>query len=250
MNNTRRLFELYGRIEQLIVPGLRDSQYLYRETLEKRIQPGVRWLELGCGHHILARWMSSSEQREHELVSATKLTVGIDISYSSLRNHRSIPVRTVGTVEALPFRDGSFDVVSANMVMEHVIGPEAALAEIHRVLSPGGIFIFHTPNVWNYQFAIARWLPQGLKNKLVWLLERRREEDVFPTAYRINSPAAVSQAAARTGFQIADLALINSTAATALIAPLAVIELLFIRLLECGFARRLRSNIIAVLKRP
>ena len=44
--------------------------------------------------------------------------------------------------EKLPFADGTFDVVVATLVLCSVADPRAALAEIHRVLRPGGCFVF------------------------------------------------------------------------------------------------------------
>lgn len=46
---------------------------------------------------------------------------------------------------AMPFEDASFDVVIANHVLEHVDDDRRALAEIHRVLHPGGHAILQTP---------------------------------------------------------------------------------------------------------
>jgi SAM-dependent methyltransferase len=43
---------------------------------------------------------------------------------------------------ALPSRDGSFDTVLACLVFEHIEGMDAAIAEVGRVLQPGGRFLF------------------------------------------------------------------------------------------------------------
>jgi ubiquinone/menaquinone biosynthesis C-methylase UbiE len=44
--------------------------------------------------------------------------------------------------EALPFADGSFDAVVATLLLCSVASPDRALAEIQRVLRPGGVFVF------------------------------------------------------------------------------------------------------------
>jgi SAM-dependent methyltransferase len=50
----------------------------------------------------------------------------------------------VGDAHHLPFRDATFDRVFAFNVFEHLVDPEAAAQEIHRVLKPGGAVAIHT----------------------------------------------------------------------------------------------------------
>ena len=52
----------------------------------------------------------------------------------------------VAPIYELPFPDGSFDVVFAHAVFEHLSTPERALAEVHRVLRPGGLAALRSPD--------------------------------------------------------------------------------------------------------
>ncbi|MEP6394667.1 MAG: class I SAM-dependent methyltransferase, partial [Paracoccaceae bacterium] len=45
----------------------------------------------------------------------------------------------IGSIYSLPFDDGSFDAIIAHAVFQHLSKPEAAMAELDRVLRPGGV---------------------------------------------------------------------------------------------------------------
>jgi SAM-dependent methyltransferase len=54
---------------------------------------------------------------------------------------------TVGELVDVHYEDGFFDVVTMWDVLEHVHDPTATLAEVHRILKPGGLFLVRVPNV-------------------------------------------------------------------------------------------------------
>jgi SAM-dependent methyltransferase len=81
---------------------------------------------------------------------------GIDVAESSLRLARERAAHTgvaarcdfaVGDVRALPVDDGSFDVVLATEVLEHIREQRQALAELARALRPGGTLVVSSPGV-------------------------------------------------------------------------------------------------------
>jgi len=51
-----------------------------------------------------------------------------------------------GDAAALPFGDGAVDAVVMLDVLEHVAEPSAVLAEVHRVLRPGGVLVLSVPH--------------------------------------------------------------------------------------------------------
>ncbi|TRZ88368.1 MAG: hypothetical protein D4R88_08005 [Methanosarcinales archaeon] len=88
-----------------------------------------------------------------------------------------------------------------------------------------------------------------LKNKVINLLEGREETDIFPTYYRVNTAKKIQEIARLTGFNIYKIKMIVSHAQFAVIPPLAVIELLLIKLLMKKPFKVCRSNIIGILQK-
>ncbi|HLT30643.1 MAG TPA: class I SAM-dependent methyltransferase [Myxococcaceae bacterium] len=73
---------------------------------------------------------------------------GTDISHDAVAAARSrgLDARH-GELEAIPFDDQSFDLVSLRHVLEHTAYPERALAEVRRVLRPGGLALIAVPDL-------------------------------------------------------------------------------------------------------
>jgi ubiquinone/menaquinone biosynthesis C-methylase UbiE len=241
------LYGLYVKFEQVLVPGLQYSQSVYQDVLENYVAPDSVWLDLGCGHQILPAWHAAEERK---LVARCKEVVGMDYDQHSLLNHQTISRRVRGDVSSLPFRDNYFDMVTANMVVEHLSEPSAQFREVHRILKPGGLFIFHTPNAHGYSTAMARLVPDAIKGKLIYLLDGRQEEDVFETHYKANTPHQVESLARATHFKLIELKTLVTNAMFSLILPLAVPELLVIKLLRTEPFKNFRTGIITVWQKP
>lgn len=95
------------------------------------IRPGSRVLDVGCG----------SGEFLVALEEAGAVVAGIDPAPAmvalSLARVRLADIRR-GSVDALPWPDGSFDVVTAVNALQFSDEPAAALAEMARVTTPGG----------------------------------------------------------------------------------------------------------------
>ena len=108
------------------------------------------------------------------------------------RDRRGVAV--AGAADAIPVRDGTFDVVFAGEIVEHLLDPDGALRQWVRALRPGGRLILTTPN---RTHVIARLLDRYEVKNPEHLFEYSRDELV----------AAVERAGARVerveGLQLA-----------------------------------------------
>lgn len=244
---TAWLEQAYWRVEQFVVPGLRSSQDSYADVLERHVRAQMAWLDLGCGHQILPVW---HEARERALVSRARRVVGLDRVATALKQHQTIECRAVADIAELPFADERFDLVTANMVVEHLQQPTLQFEEVWRVMKPAGRFLFHTPNTLGYSTVLARLVPDGMKRPLIRAIEGRWSRDVFPTHYRANSRRVIERLARATGFETETIQLVDSAAEFIRFLPFAIVELVWIRLMRSARLRALRTNIIAVLRKP
>jgi SAM-dependent methyltransferase len=239
------LLKIYGKLERWLVPELRFSQYVFAEILEGEIAQRPVWLDLGCGRCLFPDWMANQQSR---VLSRTHWVVGVDVDADSLRDHVAYRDKALASAYQLPFAAGSFDLVSANMVVEHLAEPARLLEEVRRVLKPGGRFLFHTPNRDSWLIRIAARVPERIKLALIRLLEQRVPEDVFPTHYRFNRKPDIEALASQGGFRVIRLDLFSTCAATAALGPVALFELLWIRRLARPEYAKLRTQIMAVLE--
>lgn len=245
--NRHVFFKIYRTLQPILAPGLQYSQSIYEAVLTDLCSNADTWLDLGCGHHLLPPWRL---EQEKVLVSKAALIVGIDYNYASLTKHKTITTTLRGDISKLPFPDNTFDVITSNMVVEHLDNPEEQVAEISRVLTKGGTLIVHTPNTFGYATVLARMVPQSIRNKLVYILEGREAEDVFPGYYKINSPSKLRKIAQASGLKVARIKMICSSAVFVMLPPIVVVELIWIRFLMSRMGKYWRTNIIAILEKP
>ncbi len=251
MGNLRKiLFRIYYFAERLLAPDLRNAQFVYREVLKAKLTSQILWLDIGCGRRLFPEWMPGAAEEQDALRSRLESTFGLDPDFASLRDNRFVRHRVAGDSSLLPFADATFDLLTANMVVEHVAQPQALLCEARRVLKPGGQFLFHTPNALSYTTLLARLVPKLLKVRLIEFLESRKEEDVFPTLYRMNTPRRVQELSCSAGLRVLQLRHVESSAQAVMLGPLVFLELLWIRILRLPAFRNFRSNLIVVLQRP
>ena len=115
------------------------------------VRPGVHVLEIGTGTGILINALRARG------VDAEGVELRQDLIDEACRFFGPLPItRVTGT--ALPYPSASFDVAISFDVFEHIPDSDAHLAEVRRLLKPGGAYLIQTPNKWtNIVFETIRW---------------------------------------------------------------------------------------------
>lgn len=114
------------------------ARNLYPVLLEKL--SGITYntfLDLGCGTGAVIKAILD--------MGSNKKAYGIDLSENMLQVAKEKledrATLTLGDAENLPYEDSFFDVVYCNDSFHHYPAPDKVVAEVHRVLKPGGTFI-------------------------------------------------------------------------------------------------------------
>ncbi len=154
--------------------------YVWRAGQERRLALIRQWgrtqdariLEDGCGVGMYAI----------HLLADSSQVYAFDIEWARIREaHERVPYAHVAAAEAVPYPADSFDLLLSHEVLEHVRDDRAALAEMARVLKPGGRAVIFCPNRWypfethghywrgKYHFGntpLINYLPRAWRNKL------------------------------------------------------------------------------------
>jgi SAM-dependent methyltransferase len=153
-------------------------------------------LDAGCGH---------AAPLLLNLAPHVGRAIGVDVCASHPLGIEYIQADLAHT--GLP--EESIDLVVSRSVLEHLPAPADVFRELHRILRPGGRFVFLTPNRWDYASLAALAIPNHLHPMLVRRLTDRKECDTFPTFYRANSNRAIRRLADRCGFEVESIKYIN-----------------------------------------
>ena len=121
------------------------------------IWQGLRVLDLGCGGGFTCEFLA----KRGAIVTGLDLSAACIEAASLHAGKAGLSIRyQQGKGESLPFENSAFDVVVCVDVLEHVESPAQTIAEVSRVLQPGGQFCFDTINrTWQSKLV------------MIWLLE-------------------------------------------------------------------------------
>ncbi len=172
-----------------------DYEKLLRREIERmHLSTSARALNIACEHDLVPSFLSTSV--------APQNVRGIDIDPNIVRSDRRISACDVDR-DRFPFDDASFDLVFSVWGIEH-IHTMHVFRETHRVLKPGGRFIFVTPNLAHPIFLASR---LGGEKFASWYYRRVLHSSYKPhiTFYRFNTRGALRRVARDSGLRLETL---------------------------------------------
>ncbi|MDX2029389.1 MAG: class I SAM-dependent methyltransferase [Blastocatellia bacterium] len=180
--------------------AVRHPHRVYFEEIARRLTPGTRWLDLGCGERIVPWWLKEGEALEASLRARAGWIAGLDADFAPLCGNRSFDATMQARAEAIPVAEAAFDLVTANMLFQHIESPPVVLREIRRVLRPGGRLLALTPNGRDLFTMASRLTPASLQSSLVSRMETGREAGDHRTWLRFNRPRTIERFLIEAGF--------------------------------------------------
>jgi SAM-dependent methyltransferase len=213
----------------------------FRGEILRHLTPAAQVLDLGAGAGIVSQM---------NFRGRAAWVCGVDPD-PRVKSNPYLDEARVGVGETIAYDANRFDLVFADNVLEHLEDPGRVFDEVFRVLKPGGEFLVKTPNKWHYVPTIARLTPHWF-HAMVNRWRGRATDDTFPTLYRVNTRAAISQHAKSCGFEIVGVKLIEGRPEyLRLTWPTYLAGWLYERFVNLvpGMAR-FRVVMIAVLRKP
>ncbi|MCA9277820.1 MAG: methyltransferase domain-containing protein [Phycisphaeraceae bacterium] len=157
----------------------------------------VRVLDVGCGRGI-GREVDYTRAMRHHIDDFW----GIEPDNTVTPEDGLFDHMQHALMETADLPDDHFDVVYSFMVMEHVADPDGYMSAVSRVLKPGGVHIFMTPNKKHY-FTLTASIMHSMKiDELILRLIKRSSKDEYhyPVQYKCNSKTQIDAIASKTGF--------------------------------------------------
>jgi SAM-dependent methyltransferase len=129
--------DLWQRLPAELAPPLLERRLAF---LRGELRPGDRALDVGCG----------AGEFTAALAAAGAHATGVEVAEAALKRardrHPGLDFRLVEFDGPLPFEDGSFELLWASEVIEHVSDTARWLSELRRVLVPRGRLLVTTPS--------------------------------------------------------------------------------------------------------
>ncbi len=145
-------------------------------------------VDFGAGRGRQAEDPVPYRRQLRELRGPARTVIGVDVDPVVTSNPRVDEGRVIGPDGRIPVDDAVADLVVSEWTLEHIEHAEPVVAELHRILRPGGWFCAMTPNKWGYIGLGGRLVPNRMHvGALHRLQPGKKAVDTFPTHHQMNT---------------------------------------------------------------
>lgn len=153
----------------------------------------VTLLDLGCGRGFFAHELHSKADHYRlglrNFKGKVKKVIGMDVNPIAETNPTIDEFVFIEPDQKWNLPGECVDVILCDFVVEHVNDVDLFFSEVHRILKPGGWICIRTTNKNGYVGITARVIPNFMHAKVLGKVQdERKEEDVFPTTFKCNTP--------------------------------------------------------------
>jgi ubiquinone/menaquinone biosynthesis C-methylase UbiE len=192
MSDTKSFFTDGDAYQRMMGQWSRSAGDVFLDWL--KLPPGLRWVDIGCGTGAFTQLLVDR--------CAPREVRAIDPSADQIAYARTTPAAKsvdfqVGDAQKLPFNNGEFDAAAMALVITFIPDPAKALAEMKRVVKPGGTIATY---VWDFTNGGSPQQPlrEAIETAGVTVVHMQGHENSKPEALdRIFNAAALDDVATR-----------------------------------------------------
>lgn len=168
-----------------------DGTVAFYGRIDALLNPGDTVLDFGAGRGAWAHDETSAYRKRLRTFRGERRAgkvIGCDVDDAVLTNPSLDQAIVMEIGKPLPLPDASIDLIVADYVLEHVEHPSTFVAEVERLLKPGGWFCARTPSKYHYVSLISAMLPDRAAAAAIKSAQsERKAQDVFPAVYKLNT---------------------------------------------------------------
>lgn len=179
-----------------------DGTVAFYGRIQAMLLRGMTVLDVGCGRGSgLLEDPVAYRRLLRDLRAGGEIKViGIDVDPVAAENPGIDEFHHIDGISPWPVPDKTIDLCVADFVLEHIDDPANFFAETARVLKPGGVFCARTSNRIGYVGIVASLISNRRHQQILKVAQQERKEvDVFPTCYRVNTLWTLRRAMKKSG---------------------------------------------------
>ncbi len=159
------------------------------------INSSMTVLDFGAGR---AAWYEDDlclyRKKLRTIKGKARNVIGCDVDDEIFSNNSVDERIKIKIGKPLPFNDDSFDLIISDYTFEHIDNPAEVSREFRRILKKGGWICARTPNKYSFISLLTRMINNKYHKKVIKRAQPGRKDiDVFPTTFKLNSMNEISR---------------------------------------------------------